>query len=601
MASGSSESARDAASASEAASQDGATPKAPDDRGAQVATTSESTPSNAKSDARHATAQDSLPRGPCRLTLDIADAQGVERRAVFDPMESLLVGSGASASLRIGDPSVAKVHCLLKLEGGELSAIDLGSDRGTRVNGTPLSGARVIRRGSLLTVGEVTLRVVAIEASHNGARHRPRPPVLEVRLLWKGDLLEVAQRQRGVMRVGSDTGCDLRCFVPECPKSAPLAQIKDGVATLLLPQGARVAGSMPATGDGLTDARSPTSLTLRRCESARVEWGDFSLEAEMKEAAPRPRRDKARLDPLAPIFLVLFAALAAILWRVHESSVDEAAWADDFFADRQKIERWVIAVQPPKPPAPPESQQATADDSVQPEKPKAPRPPGRAGRPGDKGQRAKDRVMRAGLLGVLGGKGGLGLSGVLGGGGGLGAGVDKALGELKGGATGQTGAGGLGGLGLRGMAGRGGGLGIGGLGTGMGGGGGDGGQGGGGGLGRKKTLQRRVIPGKSVLAGSCEREVIGKVIGKNARQVLACYEAELTRTPELAGKLSVRFTIEPNGRVGDLQITESTMASPSIERCVSSRIKRWRFPEPKGGGLCVVNYPWVFQQAGEGG
>ncbi len=596
MASGSSESARDAASKEEA------TPDASDDRAAMDATTSGNASSNASREVQRASPPESLPRGPCRLTLDIADAQGAERRAVFDPMESLLVGSGASASLRIGDPSVARVHCLLKLEGGELSAIDLGSGRGTLINGTPLTGARVIRRGSLLTVGEVTLRVVAIEASQNSFRHRPRPPVLEVRLFWKGDLLEVAQRPRGVMRFGSDAGSDLRCFVPECPTSAPLARIKDGVATLHLPQGARVAGSRPSTGDEPADARALTSLTLRRCESTRVEWGDFSLEAEMKEAAPEPRRDKARLDPLLPICLVLFAALAAILWRVHESSVDEAAWADDFFADRQKIERWVVAIQPPRPPTPPETQQETAQSEARPEKPKATPQPGREGRPGDKGQRSKDRVMRAGLLGVLGGRGELGLAGVLGGGGGLGAGVDKALGELKGGATGQTGAGGLGGLGLRGMAGRGGGLGIGGLGTGLGGGGGgDGGQGGGGGIGRKKTVQRRVIPGKSVLAGSCEREVIGKVIGKNARQVLACYEAELTRTPDLAGKLSVRFTIEPNGRVSDLEITESTMKNPAIERCVSSRIRRWRFPEPKGGGLCVVNYPWVFQQAGEGG
>lgn len=550
-------------------------------------------------------------RGACRLTLDIIDAGGARRQAVVDPMESLLIGSGRSAGLRLTDPSVARVHCLLKLEAGELSALDLGSGQKTRVDGAPLQGARGLRPGSRLSIGEITLLIVSIEESRRGARHAPQPPVLEVRLFWKGELQEVAQRRRGVLRIGGAARNDLRCFAPQCATDMSLAHVAAGVATIHLPPGARLS-TAPDVQDSAEGARrdpratSPTrELTLRLGESARVEWGDFALLVQMREAPQRHAANRTGFDPILPLFLLFLAALAVLVWRFHESSIGDAVWADDFFADRQKIERWVVAVQPPSPPSPTERVrevgQAPAD--LDPAKALLPRQRSRAGRPGDKGPASREKVMRAGLLGVLGGSGGLGMAGVLGGGGGLGAGIEQALGQLKAGTSGQAGQSGLGSLGLRGMPGRGGGLGIGGLGTGPGGGGGggEGGQGGASSLGRKKTIQRRVVPGKSVLAGSCERDVIGKVIGKNARQVLACYEAALTRSPDLAGKLAVRFTIEPTGRVGDLEITESTLDSPDVERCVENRIKRWRFPEPKGGGLCIVNYPWVFQQAGEGG
>lgn len=554
--------------------------------------------------------QPCLPRGLCRLTLDIIDAGGAQRRAVFDPMESLLIGSGRSAGLRLADPSVAPVHCLLKLDGGELCALDLGSGRQTRLDGAPLQGQQNLRPGSRLALGDLTLRIASIEAAQNGTRDQLRPPALEVRLFWKGELLEVAQRQHGVLRIGSAARNDLRCFAPPCAVSLPLARIGAGVATVHLPPGARLTSPGESAegevGEQRALALAPAqALTLRLGESARIEWGDFSLIARMAESPPRQQSRRSSTGPLVPLFLLFSVALAALVWRFQESSVDEARWADEFFADRQKIERWVIALQPPSPPAPVEqahkaAQEAAAD--LESARVPAPRQQmRRAGRPGKTSPESREKVMRAGLLGVLGGRGGLGMAGVLGGGGGLG-GIDQALGQLKASTAGQAGMSGLGGLGLRGMPGSGGGLGIGGLGTGLGGGGGGQGDGrGSGGLGPKKALQRRVVPGKSVLAGSCEREVIGKVIGKNARQVLACYEAELVRTPDLAGKLAVRFTIEPTGKVGDLEITESTLVNPAIERCVESRIKRWRFPEPKGGGLCIVNYPWIFQQAGDGG
>jgi TonB family protein len=64
--------------------------------------------------------------------------------------------------------------------------------------------------------------------------------------------------------------------------------------------------------------------------------------------------------------------------------------------------------------------------------------------------------------------------------------------------------------------------------------------------------------------------------------------------------VSVSFTIDPTGAVGDASVFQSTMGNADVEQCLLTRIRRWKFPEPKGGGVCIINYPWVFKAAGHG-
>ncbi|MFN7132815.1 MAG: TonB family protein, partial [Myxococcales bacterium] len=217
----------------------------------------------------------------------------------------------------------------------------------------------------------------------------------------------------------------------------------------------------------------------------------------------------------------------------------------------------------------------------------------------DANKREEDRkkVMQAGLLGALGG--GEGAASNVFGPGGLGTGINNALGGIKGGA-GMGDSHGVGGLGSRGTGPGGGGtgLGLGGLGT-KGGGRGAGGYGSIdlGGKGRGET---RVVPGKTTVTGSCERTVIAKVISRHANEIRYCYEVELTKDPNLAGKVGVTFTIDPTGAISDASVNQSTIGSNNVEQCMLTRIRRWKFPEPKGGGVCIINYPWNFKAAGSG-
>ena len=185
------------------------------------------------------------------------------------------------------------------------------------------------------------------------------------------------------------------------------------------------------------------------------------------------------------------------------------------------------------------------------------------------------------------------------GGGGLGAGLEQNLGSV----TGITGVDqfGSGGLSVRGFGTGGGGnaLTIGGLNT----------RGRGGnpksiyGLASGKRMikkRSRISSGGagSVVMGALDRSVIDSYIRRNLAKIRWCYEKELAKKPTLFGKISIKFTISKSGSVSKSDVKRTTMGNPAVERCVAKQIKKIRFPKPKGGGIVVVNYPFVFKNSG---
>lgn len=175
-----------------------------------------------------------------------------------------------------------------------------------------------------------------------------------------------------------------------------------------------------------------------------------------------------------------------------------------------------------------------------------------------------------------------------------------ALGNLTGDGPGE--ASGMGGLGLAG-AGRGGGgvsergIGLANVGTAGRGGGGRGGSGYGKGqadLGDRSTIQPKIVPGRPNVQGSLDREIIRRVVRQHRREIQYCYESELQKNRNLAGRITVRFTISATGSVVSAVVSETSMNNANVERCMAERIRRWVFPEPKGGGIVIVNYPFNF-------
>lgn len=105
------------------------------------------------------------------------------------------------------------------------------------------------------------------------------------------------------------------------------------------------------------------------------------------------------------------------------------------------------------------------------------------------------------------------------------------------------------------------------------------------------------VVGEPVLLGSIDKSVIDRIVKRHLPQIRYCYEKTLKRSPDLAGKLVISFTIDADGAVSQTSIKSSTLGSELVEGCVRSRFARMRFPAPTGGGIVKVAYPLVFARA----
>jgi pSer/pThr/pTyr-binding forkhead associated (FHA) protein len=119
-------------------------------------------------------------------------------------------------------------------------------------------------------------------------------------------------------------------------------------------------------------------------------------------------------------------------------------------------------------------------------------------------------------------------------------------------------------------------------------------------LGKKRKRSIQLNSGKSKIKGALAREVVERVVRSHRSQIKYCYEKELMRTPGLEGKIGVQWVIGGKGRVKRVTIKEdgTTLTNRAMHRCLTNKIRTWQFPKPKGGGVVIVNWPFLFKEAG---
>ena len=610
------------------------------------------------------------------ITLHITNPDGSVTETSSE-LESVILGSGAGAAVKLSDPRVSNLHVMLKIERGAITVIDLGSEHGTRVKDQVIkdpvslsSGEQILIGGSKVTVlyGEekpMESRPTATTQGTNGTAsaapppaevkkaekkapppaprglagtgknaamifHQPLPAeatpsedskVLQVALMWGDTIINVQHFADGVpVTIGEGKGARFNVFAPTLGDAFTLAQAKGSTAVVNVPADANLV--VNARGDSVkTREQLKSEGKLRGAEGGvRADSFDLGLHDRaqisldsvafiVRYVRPSAAISSSRMDDhdfsffkVMSICLMGFIALvAAMLLYVSP----DGGLGDDIFANPSKYAKLLIrpekkvelkkfkdlsGIKEGAKPKDDEGKFGKKDEK----KDKA--DPSKKGAPVvDANKREEDRkkVMQAGLLGALGN----GAASNVFGPGGLGTGINNALGGLTGGA-GLGDAHGVGGLGSRGAGAGGGGtgLGLGGLGT-KGGGRGAGGYGSIDLGGRGKDVTR-VIPGKTTVVGGLSKDVIAKVIKRHQNEIKFCYEQELQKVSGLSGKVAVLFTIDPAGAVAEANVSESTLANSNTENCMLSRIRRWKFPEPQGGGVVTVTFPWIFKPAG---
>lgn len=92
-------------------------------------------------------------------------------------------------------------------------------------------------------------------------------------------------------------------------------------------------------------------------------------------------------------------------------------------------------------------------------------------------------------------------------------------------------------------------------------------------------------------------ELIRAVIHENRNAFRYCYERALQAHHDLQGVAKVQFVIGPAGTVLSAAIKDSTLGDESVDQCLLTRMRALQFPKPPGGGVVIVNYPFVFRSA----
>ncbi len=592
------------------------------------------------------------------VKFDIYDGDKLVRTEVLTE-QTIKIGKLSSSHVRIDDETVSRMHAVVEVSGPEdVVILDLGSATGTFVNGEPIT-KRALRTGDQIQLGSVRVVVTIAgqaEAPSAGGVQAAQAPgsrpvvanaplfddeeessggrrALEVLVMWGSTVIDVRHFDgAGTYSVGESAAANQfveASFVSDDPY--PLAvtdgtdmqvNVPDGVQGEVMLDG-KVYGldELKAAGK-LTRSSVARSHTLRLPARARCRlvFGDLSVLVNSVPAAPPLQKASflQQLDPQLLRYLFGAAVLHALFFLIVLSIPEDAdSLSMDGFDMSDRFVEFML-----KPET--EKQEDILDifKDIQEEQGKAAeKAKGDEGKLGKKDspdkdkkfaiqgpadqqeiklakERAKQEAVETaqaafnnleGEMAAVWGEGDRA----------VGNDAVSALGNMFGDKVGE--AQGFGGLGVAGVGRGGGGLGessigVGNVGTVGRGGGGTSGYGRGASrLGERTGRVPKITVGKPIVSGALDMETIRRVIRRHRNEYKYCYEKELNIKRDLNGKITVKFTISGNGSVIAAGVEESTMGDPGVENCLTGKIRRWVFPAPKGGGIVIVKYPFIFK------
>lgn len=103
-----------------------------------------------------------------------------------------------------------------------------------------------------------------------------------------------------------------------------------------------------------------------------------------------------------------------------------------------------------------------------------------------------------------------------------------------------------------------------------------------------RTRADEVVPSESY------RRVVRRAVRSRLHQVAACYGAAAMFDQSVSGKVVVRFSIAPEGKVGSAEVTECDHNTQLLESCVVDTVQRWTFEPPPRGRATAFVYPFQF-------
>jgi FHA domain len=464
-----------------------------------------------------------------------------------------------------------------------------------------------------------------LDARARPVRRKGAGPLgLELRFRWGDQILAeqlLGPKHKGEFKIGSAAGVDFIVGDQRLGTPSFALVTADGAGGFILRLTGQMTGELERKGRIVTLMQAIESgmairedeayaITLEPDDIALVDVGDgVMVDLCFQPVPPKvlvPLTERLDWTALNIFLLVFFFAGLLVVAAVTRAASGEE-FTDELSGNNAVLTKLLVK--------PPEMQKNPFIEQLNKSKEKGQAPAAFQGTEGQMGKKnAPNRDAKAAPKAIdpnskdqarliaqriFGGKGNAGVA-TLFGRAGLGGNLQAAMGHMTGSTVGD--AGGVLGMGLKGSGGGGGGtgntIGIGAVGT-RGVAGGEGKYGTGIGMGKKSSADISITNSDPEVTGSMDPELIRRVVRSHHDQLKYCYDNALTKNPKLTGKVSVRWIITEGGTVASSNVVSSTTNTPDLDRCIAGRVLTWIFPKPKGGGVAVVTYPFVFKQAGE--
>jgi len=116
------------------------------------------------------------------------------------------------------------------------------------------------------------------------------------------------------------------------------------------------------------------------------------------------------------------------------------------------------------------------------------------------------------------------------------------------------------------------------------------------GLGDKKSIYTAGMPGKTVVFGGMDPDIIRRILRDHIPQFRYCYQSALDRSSQhFQGVVKLNFLIGASGHVTRAGVNGVKGKMPGkVRGCVRNVLMGIKFPEPMGGGRVEVNQPISF-------
>lgn len=111
----------------------------------------------------------------------------------------------------------------------------------------------------------------------------------------------------------------------------------------------------------------------------------------------------------------------------------------------------------------------------------------------------------------------------------------------------------------------------------------------------RKSAGEPVAQMKPTIVGSLDKEIIRHVVRSAMPDLRACYDSVAPTAGEPVGTIVLKWLIDGTGSVSTTAVVDDTLGDQRVSVCALRVIASLKFPKPKGGGIVIVNYPFVFK------